>query len=133
MKHFLKKTYENNRNLILPLIGIAPFYLIFGCPIRFIAGLCCPGCGMSRALWYLLCLDFEAAYHMHPLVFLLPVAAVVILFRHKIPKKLLIFLGLTALALLAVVFIIRLTSGSEIVYWDFEKGAIYKLFHRITN
>ena len=133
MKHFLIKAYKNNRDLILPIIFAAPFYLIFGCPIRFITGLCCPGCGMTRALWYMLHLDFETAYQMHPLVFLLPVAAAVILLRHKIPKKLLGVLGVSAIVLLTVVFIIRLSVGSDIIYWDFEKGAIYKLFHRIIN
>lgn len=133
MKHFLKRIYENNRSLILPVIFIAPFYLIFGCPIRVLTGFCCPGCGMSRALWYMLQLDFEAAYRLHPLVFFMPVAAVVFLLRHRIPKKVLKILGISAIVLLTVVFIIRLASGSEIVYWDFEKGAIYKLFHRIIN
>ena len=133
MKHSIKKIYENNRSLILPVIFMAPFYLIFGCPIRFAAGLCCPGCGMSRALWSLLCLDFETAYQMHPLVFLLPVAAVIIALRDRIPKKILRILGVSALILMAIVFVVRLSSGSEIVYWDFEKGAIYKLFHSIIK
>lgn len=133
MKHYLKRIYENNHRLILTLISVTPFYLIFGCPIRLLTGFCCPGCGMSRALINMLRLDFEAAYIMHPLVFLLPVAIALILFRHRIPKKILTVLGIGALVLLTAVYVVRLSQGSEVVYWDFEKGLIYKLFHIIIN
>ena len=133
MKQLIFNKIKLNKSFILIIICIAPFYLIFGCPLRFLFGICCPGCGMSRALWHLLCLDFGQAAYMHPLVFLLPVAAIVWLFRKKIPGKIMAALCVTALVLLFTVYVIRLANGSEVVYWDFARGALYRLFHRIVN
>lgn len=70
---------------------------------------------------------------MHPLVFLLPVAAAVYFLRHRIPKKLLALFCVAALLLMLTVYIIRLTQGSEIVFIDFEKGLFYRLFHKMIN
>lgn len=74
-------------------------------------------------------MDFSLAFESHPLVFLLPVAAVVYFIRKKIPKKLLIFMGVSALVLMLAVFVYRLCTGSDIVYFDFEKGLIYKILN----
>lgn len=133
MKHLITDFFKRNRSLILTAIFLAPFYLTFGCPLRFFAGICCPGCGMSRAVEALLHFDFQEAYFMHPLVFLLPVAAAVYFLRHRIPKKLLALLCVVALLLMLTVYIIRLTQGSEIVFIDFEKGLFYRLFHKMIN
>lgn len=50
------------------LVKISPitcvFFDVFGIP--------CPGCGMSRALFSLLQLDFKAAFMYHPLIFVMP-------------------------------------------------------------
>lgn len=40
------------------------------CPARQVVGWPCPGCGMTRAAVDLVILDFAAALHHHPLVFL---------------------------------------------------------------
>lgn len=129
MKHFVitKNKIKQNIPYILLFFGIAAFYLLTGCPSRVLFGVACPGCGMSRAVEAVLRLDFQLALEYHPLVFLLPVAAVIYLLRKKIPKKLLVFLGITALLLMLAVYIYRLSAGSDIVYIDFEKGAIYKM------
>lgn len=133
MKHIvtIKDKIKQNRSNIILFIAIAVFYSIAGCPSRVLFGIACPGCGMSRAVRAALQLDFSLAFESHPLVFLLPVAAGVYFARKKIPKKILIFLGIFALGLMLAVFICRLCSGSDIVYFDFEKGAIYKLLHKL--
>jgi hypothetical protein len=46
------------------------------CPFKMLTGFPCPGCGMTRACWCLLKLDFAGAFYYHPLSFLL--ASVVI-------------------------------------------------------
>lgn len=115
-------------HIILPFTLIAAFYLTFGCPIRFFTGISCPGCGMSRAVLALLRLDFALAAEMHPLVFLLPVAAAVYLLRRRIPKKAMTALCISALVLLTAVYFVRLNGQSDIVYADFESGLIYKIF-----
>lgn len=135
MKHFVvtKDKIKQNIPHILLFLGIAAFYLLVGCPSRVLFGFACPGCGMSRAAAAVLRLDFSLALESHPLVFLLPFAAAVYLFRRKIPQKLLVFLGIAALLLMLAVYIYRLKSGSEIVYIDFERGEIYKMLQNLLS
>lgn len=129
----LLKKIRKNRNFILFFALLAVFYLTVGCPIRLLTGISCPGCGMTRALFALLRLDFSLAFDMHPLVFLLPFAVVVYFARRLIPKKILVCLCLFALALLLWVYIIRMNGQSEIVYCNFRDGLICRLFFKIKE
>ena len=134
MKYFteIKEIIKDNSNIFLALLIYVPFALVHGCPSRAIFGVCCPGCGMSRAVWSaLIHFDLASAIHFHPLVVLLPVAAAVWFFRKKIPKKVLTALIATALVLLLCVYIIRLSSGSDVVYIDFKRSLIYKIISSI--
>lgn len=47
-----------------------------GCPVRFLTGVSCPGCGMTRAWLEALRLDLPAAVAYHPLFWLFPLAVV---------------------------------------------------------
>lgn len=64
--------------LIGAVVVIVAWYLWKGCPIRYFTGIACPGCGMTRAAWALLQLDFATAFHWHPLIFLMPPLAVLL-------------------------------------------------------
>ena len=69
MKKYLK--------LLIPLSLIALIYLVFhlvgiGCPIKFVSGISCPGCGMTRALAAVLRGDAASAFSFHPLWGTLP-------------------------------------------------------------
>jgi hypothetical protein len=46
---------------------IALLALVGGCPIRALFGIPCPGCGLSRAWWEAIRLNFSAAFRYHPL------------------------------------------------------------------
>lgn len=130
MKQYILEFIKKKRSLIIIIAILSPWYLFVGCPIRVLSGLCCPGCGMTRAIASLLCFDLEGAFHYHPLVFLLPIAVAIYFLRRRIPKKLMIALCIAALLLLLAVYIIRLTGDSTIVYWDLSRGALYRLFHK---
>ena len=131
MKALLLKIRQN-LHIILPFTLIAAFYLTFGCPIRFFTGISCPGCGMSRAVLALLRLDIGLAIEMHPLVFLMPVAAAVYLLRRRIPKKAMTALYISALVLLTAAYIVRLNGQSNVVYADLKSGLIYKIYDLIN-
>ena len=132
MKHSIKNIIRFNYKLILLFSLMAVFYLSFGCPIRLLTGISCPGCGMSRAVTALLKLDFALAFEMHPLVFILPVAVAVYFLRRSIPKRMMVALCVLALSLLLIVYIVRMSQQGNVVYAEFESGLIYKLFQRLT-
>lgn len=72
------------RALILGALAYASA-LLFGwnCPIKYLTGVPCPGCGLSRALAALLRLDFRTALRFHPMVFVLPPVVLYALFGKK--------------------------------------------------
>ena len=55
------------------LIIILLYFTHIGCPIKFITGISCPACGMTRAVLAILHGDTHAALNYHPLVLTLPV------------------------------------------------------------
>lgn len=124
-----------NRNRIANLAVVcvvAALYIFTGCPIRFLFGVSCPGCGMTRAVLSLLKLDFTAAAHNHLLVFALPVLAVLFLLRKRIGEKPFQISLWVCLGLSVVYYIFRFVHGSEVVYADFTKGFLYKAYLRIS-
>ena len=55
------------------LIIILLYFTHIGCTIKFITGISCPACGMTRAVLAILHGDTHAALNYHPLVLTLPV------------------------------------------------------------
>ena len=66
------KILKNAAALALFLALLALYAVFFGCPIKQLVGLPCPGCGMTRGCLSILRLDFSAAAHWHPLCFIVP-------------------------------------------------------------
>ena len=57
------------------------------CPIKFVTGISCAGCGMSRAWMAFFQLDIAKAFAYHPLFWLVPIAVIVLLCKYKINIK----------------------------------------------
>ena len=55
-----------------------------GCPIKFMTGISCPGCGMTRAWLSVLHIDFGSAFAFHPLFWILPVVFLIIFFPYTL-------------------------------------------------
>lgn len=111
--------------LFLYLTGI-------GCPIKFISGLCCPGCGMTRAVISAIRLDFKEAFYYHPLWCVVPlVAFLLIIFRNK-KRAFNLCIQLTCILLISV-YLFRIFSGSDIVYFRPKDSLFYRLYSQIIN
>ena len=125
-KRFMKKLKE-----ALPAIcAVALVYGILyiagiGCPIKFLTGISCMGCGMTRAYLSLLSLDLASAFRYHPL-FLIPIiAAILFLFRSRISQKIVKVLLFTTIVLFSIIYLLRIVDPSDtVVVVEPANGAI---------
>ena len=132
MKKYLK--------LIIPLSMIALIYIVFhfigiGCPIKFVTGVSCPGCGMSRACIWLLLGNISDAFYFHPLFWVVPFFPVLFILREagKLPKKAYdVCITVICIAFIAV-WIVRMFSGGEVVVFEPENGAFARIFRHIPT
>lgn len=130
-------------------LGLLLLVLLFSyrCPFRLLFGIPCPGCGMTRAFLCLLRLDIRGAFHYHPLfplVLLLalwggfallhkrtaPSVPKQSFFRQKRMRRLLL---VAACAMFLIVYLIRLFSGSDVVYIDFENSLLGRLLRFLNE
>lgn len=99
-----------------------------GCPIKFITGISCPGCGMTRALFSLLRLDVKSAVYYHPLVFVMPVIVIIILLRNKLGRRLFKIFTVFFTVLFIAVYICRMAdAGNSIVQINVRNGLIGRI------
>ena len=99
--------------LIIALIGLYVFaldYFSIGCPIRFLLGIPCPTCGVTRALLSLVRLDFTAYLRYNPMA--VPLCIVIFMAFHENLLRIshkwyqIIFIGMSMLTF--VVYLVRL-------------------------
>ena len=133
---FMKK-YKDLIGLILGLGIYVLFITLSGirCPIKFLTGISCPGCGMTRAILSALTLDFESAFDYHPLwCVLLPALALIFAFKLYGKKRALNISIYISCAVLITVYAIRLVIGDgTVVAFQPKDGLIYKMLSRLFN
>lgn len=118
---------------ILFVAALLAWYLTIGCPIKWITGVSCPGCGMTRAFFSFIRGNFKEAWHFHPLIFFFPLAIIPYFLRKKLSKKekyIIIFIFVLAFT---VVFFVRLFGKSDIVCADSANSVIYRVFEEIKT
>ncbi len=114
------------------IIYIILSLLHIGCPMRFITGISCPGCGMTRAVLSALHLDFHSAFYYHPLFFITPFMLFLFLFEDFIkPKLLKISWAVIIISFLVVYFLRLLIQQNNIVTIDISNSIVIKLLHYI--
>ena len=107
---------------VLQLVGIT-------CPIKFITGISCPGCGMTRA-WLSLLLrgDLEAAFHYHPLFWILIPGVPLFLYRHRFSERTRKTVSYLLILLLLPAYAFRMASPENtIVVFRPEDGLIGRI------
>ena len=123
----------------MPWIAIVAFYsLLFvfgvGCPIKYATGVSCFGCGMTRAVWAAARLHFADAFYYHPLWVVLPVWAVLFIFRKKINTKLFNALLWITLAAFVVVYFIRMFDPhNHVVVFEPSEGFLARMVSHFQN
>ena len=127
------------KDAILTILAVACVYTIFyitgiGCPIKFLTGVSCMGCGMTRAYLSLLRLDFAGAFRYHPLFPIPAIAAVLFLFRSRISQKIVNFLLFTTIALFSIIYLLRILDPSDtVVVFEPANGAVFRGVHMIVE
>ncbi len=111
------------------------FHLVgIGCPLKYITGISCMGCGMTRAYISLLKMDIASAFYYHPLFVIPPIAVAMYYFRDKIPGKVYKTGLFTMAGLFIIIYLLRLNDPSdEIVAFEPCNGIIFKGIHGVTD
>ena len=127
------------KDAILTILAVAFVYTIFyitgiGCPIKFLTGVSCMGCGMTRAYLSLLRLDIAGAFRYHPLFPIPIIAAVLFLFRSRISQKIVNFLLFTTIVLFSIIYLLRILDPSDtVVVFEPANGAVFRGVHMIVE
>lgn len=119
--------------LIISIIAIIALYGVLslvgiGCPIKFLTGISCAGCGMTRAWKYLLTGRIGEAFSYHPLVLVPLFVVIIFILKKKIPEK--IYKGMIALvvAMFLGVYLARMLNPNDtIVELDIKKGFLFQI------
>lgn len=127
---------KNFRNQLSAFMAVVIFYFVielFGvtCPIKFITGISCAGCGMSRAWLALLRLDLKKAFYFHPLFWLPPLFLIIYFFKNHINIKIYKILIFTIIFLCAIVYLYRLIMGnSDVVVFQPENNILFRIIRK---
>ncbi|WP_034445690.1 DUF2752 domain-containing protein [Butyrivibrio sp. AE2032] len=122
------------REALTAVLAIALIYIVFyivgvGCPIKFLTGISCAGCGMTRAYLSLLRLDVAAAFHYHPLFPLPPLVLLLVLFRKRVPDKIYKLMLFTITGVFLIIYLLRLFDATDtVVVFEPTRGFIYRIF-----
>lgn len=115
---------------------VVRFFFLLGitCPIKFVTGVSCAGCGMTRAWLHALRLDLSAAFSYHPLFWTVPVAAVFYALRNRLPRRLFQTAVGAAAALFIVVYLIRMFDPNcDIVVFEPRNSVFYSIVRKLRD
>ncbi len=119
---------------LIAALYTALHFLGVGCPIKALTGVSCAGCGMTRAWLAVLGGHWAEAFACHPLFWVVPLAALVFLFRRRMPRRL--FQGLVwaaALAFVAVYAVRMADPTDQVVVFAPETGLIVRTLRQLPG
>lgn len=121
------------------LAAIVLFYLIIEslgvtCPIRFLTGVSCAGCGMSRAWLALFRGNLAEAARFHPLFWLPVPGAALLLFRRRLSRRVFAWGMGGVCALFLGVYLVRLLDpGDAVVVFRPAQGFLVRLLRQLLR
>jgi hypothetical protein len=119
--------------------GVAAYLLLVrACPVQWLFGVPCPGCGMTRAHLALLRLDFADALYYHPLVFVTLPALLYLAHQDawKLPggrRARRILLAALCAAFLGVYLVRLFLLPDSPLQIDWENAALHRLFETVAG
>lgn len=128
----------NRIEVITSVAAVVVLYVIlesFGvtCPIKYITGISCAGCGMSRAWIALLHFNIHEAFMYHPLFFLPPVVVIVMLLKSKINIKFYKIFVFTMVGAFVIVYLYRMFIGTgDIVVFEPQNNILFRIIRKLN-
>lgn len=128
----------NRIEVITSVAAVVVLYVIlesFGvtCPIKYITGISCAGCGMSRAWIALLHFNIHEAFMYHPLFFLPPVVVIVMLLKSKINIKSYKIFMFTMAGAFVIVYMYRMFIGTgDIVVFEPQNNILFRIIRKLN-
>jgi hypothetical protein len=129
-----EKSQLQDRLKLAFIIGV--IYIIFniigiGCPIKFFTGISCPGCGMTRAVFAALRLQFSDALYFHPLFGLVPFMFALYLFDYKLKPHHVKYIYTAICIAFLLVYIMRVSlDPNALISIDFQNSSVLKFIHK---
>ena len=146
LNHLLKTQYISRAiklSACFFLIIILLYFTHIGCPIKFITGISCPACGMTRAVLAILHGNIHTALNYHPLVLILPVLLISIIIymvnNSRIKpyvwlNRLLNCIFILSAALFIAVYVLRMLNNADtIVTFAPSQSILVQLFSYISK
>lgn len=128
----------NRIEVITSVTAVVVLYVIlesFGvtCPIKYITGISCAGCGMSRAWIALLHFNIHEAFMYHPLFFLPPVVVIFMLLKSKINIKSYKIFMFTMAGAFVIVYLYRMFIGTgDIVVFEPQNNILFRIIRKLN-
>ena len=128
----------NRIEVITSVTAVVVLYVIlesFGvtCPIKYITGISCAGCGMSRAWIALLHFNIHEAFMYHPLFFLPPVVVIFMLLKSKINIKFYKIFMVTMAGAFVIVYLYRMFIGTgDIVVFEPQNNILFRIIRKLN-
>lgn len=124
------KNTKFNIIIFLIIILLLSILKIYRCPIKYIFGLSCPTCGLTRAIISAFQLKFTTAFYYHlfwPVVIIGFIIYFLNNFKTIINKKIMMPFLYIFCFFNVIYYFYRLFNGSNIVYFDFTESLLYKI------
>ena len=131
-----KRKSHRRIEVITSVATVVVLYVIiesFGvtCPIKYITGISCAGCGMSRAWIALLHFNIHDAFMYHPLFFLPPV--IVMLLKSKINIKFYKIFMFTIAGAFVIVYLYRMFIGDgNVVVFEPQNNIVFRIIRKLN-
>lgn len=127
MKSKIMDTIPALAGIVSYLLFLKMFHL--PCPILYLTGCSCPGCGMSRAVMSASCFNFKQAFYYHPLFFVPFLGIYMYIKWDDYKDRTKTFLLVFFCSAMILVYIYRMVyMQSDVVRCDIQQGLLYKVF-----
>lgn len=115
--------------IIIIFVYVCMHFMGIGCPIKFVTGVSCLGCGMTRAWGAVLRFDFDAAFYYHPLFAVPPAVLVIYLFKSKMNLKIYKIIMLTIMVAFITIYLYRLIyAEGDVVVFEPRNNILFRIF-----